>query len=136
MKLFISIGITLFAFAALGAKKDCTDVKQFKDVSKKEMQRIIAANSATIIDANSKAQFESGPIPKAKHYGSNKKNFKSVLPSKLDAPIVAYCGGPGCTAWEKAAIDACKMGYTNIRHFSEGLRWWQKQANKKKPKKS
>jgi rhodanese-related sulfurtransferase len=40
--------------------------------------------------------------------------------------IVAYCGGPACTAWKKAAQDACKLGYTNIKHFKEGISGWKK----------
>jgi rhodanese-related sulfurtransferase len=31
-----------------------------------------------------------------------------------------------CTAWQRAAKAACEMGYTNIRHFSEGIKGWEK----------
>jgi rhodanese-related sulfurtransferase len=38
--------------------------------------------------------------------------------------IVAYCGGPECGAYKAAADAAAALGYTNIKHYSEGISGW------------
>ena len=48
-----------------------------------------------------------------------------MLPADKNALIVAYCGGPKCGAWKKAAKAAAALGYTNIKHFSGGISGWQ-----------
>ena len=116
--------------------KDCTNYDQFTDVSQTEMTKLVSESGATIIDVNSKKSYAKAKIPGAIHYASNEKNFAKVLPKEKDSLIVAYCGGKMCTAWQKAAKAACEMGYTNIKHFSEGLRGWKKMKTTDKNKKT
>ncbi len=113
-----------FSFANSPAVTNCTDYKQYKDVSMAEMKEMTAKSSATIIDVNSKASFEEGHIPGAIHFQTAQNDLANKLPKDKNAPIVAYCGGKSCTAWQKAAKTACEMGYKNIRHFSEGIKGW------------
>ncbi len=132
MKALISL-VFLFSFAQAFAKGvDCTYYSKFKDVEKGEMKNIVAAKKATIIDVNSEESFAKSNIPGSLHFASNEKNFAKVLPKDKNAMVVAYCGGKMCTAWQKAAKMACEMGYTNIRHFSEGISGWNKMAKSKK----
>jgi len=125
----IMIITLLFSANTLFAKgKDCGNFDQYTDVSKTEMSKIVATNKATIVDVNTKKSFSKSRIPGAIHYASNSKNFNKVLPKDKSAMVVAYCGGKMCTAWQKAAKAACEMGYTNIRHFSEGITGWNKKG--------
>ena len=123
--------LVLFAIGSASPKAfaSCKDDSQFKDVSISELKELIAKKSATIVDVNSKASFAKAHVTGAVHFGSNAERFETVLPKDKSTLIVAYCGGPECTAWKKAAIKACELGYTNIRHFSGGIQGWTKQPS-------
>ena len=107
------------------AKTDCSNESNYGDVSLAEMQKITTEKSAVILDVNSRKSFTTARIGNAIHFGANKNQLAKVLPKDKSAAIVAYCGGPSCGAWKRAAVAACKMGYKNIRHFSEGITGWK-----------
>jgi rhodanese-related sulfurtransferase len=123
----IASAIAVFAaISSLAAEVDCSDETNFPNIEKQELTQLIEKKAVTVVDVNGEDSFKKARIPTAVHYGTVKKDFASVLPKDKSALIVAYCGGPKCTAWEKAAEDACKMGYTNIRHFKGGISGWTK----------
>ena len=95
------------------------------EVSLEELKKIVATKSATIIDGNGTEIYKSGHIPGAIHFGKHQSDLASVLPKDKNAPIIAYCGGPLCTAWEEPAGKAKALGYTNIRHFKGGIKGWK-----------
>ena len=101
----------------------------FKEVSIQELDGIVAAKNATIIDVNSAKSYTDGHIPGAVSFAKAKANLADVLPKDKSALIVAYCGGPLCTAWEEAAAKAKQLGYSNIKHFKGGIKVW-KEAGK------
>lgn len=126
MKLLMILSLVFVGTSSFAKGKNCTDYSQFSDVTMTEMQTLVKDQKATIVDVNSDKSFASTHIPGALHFGANKDNFAQVLPKDKGSMIVAYCGGKMCTAWQKAAKAACEMGYTNIRHFSEGIKGWDK----------
>ena len=128
MRNLIFITTLMISAVSWASGKDCMDDKTYPDISKAEMQKIVTAKKATIIDVNSEKSFKKARIPGAIHFAANKDNLAKVLPQDKNAPIVAYCGGKMCSAWKRAAQSACKMGYKNIRHFSEGIRGWTKKS--------
>ncbi len=95
------------------------------EVSLDEVKKLVESKGAVFLDANSSKTYKDAHIPGAVSYADNKANLTKVLPADKAALIVAYCGGPRCTAWEAAAADAQKLGYTNIKHFKGGLKVWQ-----------
>ena len=121
------VAFSLIFSASAFAAPDCVEVSRFEanPVKLAEMKTIAAHKSATIIDVNSKKSFDKAHIGNAIHFMSNKDKIASLLPKDKNAPIVAYCGGPSCTAWKRAAMAACKAGYTNIRHFPGGITKWK-----------
>ena len=125
MKFLIVALSMLISTSVFAMKKDCSDEAQYKDVSLAEMQKLSTDPKVTIIDVNSEKSFKKEKIGKAIHFGSNKTTLAKVLPKDKNAPIVAYCGGKTCGAWKKAAVAACKAGYKNIRHFSDGITGWE-----------
>lgn len=100
------------------------------EVSLKEFKTIVAKGDATIIDVNSPEMFKDGHVPGAFNFELAKAEFAKKLPAKKDALIIAYCGGPRCLAWKKAAAEAAKLGYTNIKHFKGGIAGWKKAGEK------
>jgi rhodanese-related sulfurtransferase len=112
------------AHAAADAASDCNKESHYPLITKSELKQVAESKSATIFDVNSKESYESTHVPGAIHFGSHESDFAKMLPKDKAAMIVAYCGGPSCTAWKMAAKEACKLGYTNIRHFKEGIKGW------------
>ena len=69
--------------------------------------------------------FKKGHIPTAIHFAST-KDLSKALPEDKKTLIVAYCGGPGCSAYKRGASAAEKLGYTNVKHLSAGISGWKK----------
>ena len=104
---------------------------EFPDISITELEKKIEAGKVTVIDVNGARSYDSrGHIPGALNFAKVGKKLKSALPKDKDALIVAYCGGPSCSAYKRAASAAEKLGYTNIKHLSAGISGW-KAAGKK-----
>ncbi len=125
--------IALAALATFGLwspvqAANCSDATQYPEVSGDEMAKLAESKAAMIVDANGQKSYDEAHVPGAVHYG---KGFAAMLPEKKDTLIVAYCGGPGCGAWKKAAEEACEKGYTNIKHYKGGISEWKKRAAKK-----
>ena len=83
-----------------------------------------------IIDVNGSESFAKGRVPGALNYDSIKDNLISALPKDKNTPIVAYCGGPKCKAYQAAANAAQKLGYKNIKHMSAGISGWKDAGQK------
>ncbi|MFC5049786.1 rhodanese-like domain-containing protein [Rubritalea spongiae] len=101
------------------------DKKKFEDVTVDELKAAVDAGTVTVIDANGAKSYESGHVPGALEYGAIKDDLAASLPKDKDALIVAYCGSPKCGAWKKAAVAAKKLGYTNVKHMSAGIKGWK-----------
>ena len=109
-------------------QRNCTDYKQYADISMSKMQGLVKTGNARILDVNSLRSYKRSHIPASHHFKTLMKNgtLKKVLGEDKNVHIVAYCGSKQCTAWQQAARKACEMGYTNIHHFSEGIKGWNK----------
>ena len=104
----------------------CMNEKNYPEIEKKELQDLVALKKVFTIDANSEESFKKAHIGDSTIHYTHQKDLAKLLPADKGAMIVAYCGGPECTAWKKAAVDACKAGYTNIHHFKGGISGWVK----------
>lgn len=116
-----ALAATEKAAAAVDCKSDAT----YAEISKKDLQHALDSKTAFVIDVNSDDSYKEHHVPGAIHFKST-KNFAKALPADKNAMLVSYCGGPACTAWKKAATEACKLGYTNVRHFKDGISGWVK----------
>lgn len=119
--------ITGFQVCAF-ANADCSKEESYSQVSKADLQKIVEKKSAFIIDVNGTESFKKSHVPGAVHFAAMKKSFASSLPADKSAEIIAYCGGPMCSAWLEAAEKACNLGYTNIKHFKEGISGWNNKS--------
>lgn len=96
----------------------------YPDISIAELKKAIADKSVTVIDVNGGASYAKGHVPSALNFAEVKGDLASKLPSDKGALIVAYCGGPSCSAYTKAANAAKELGYTNVKHLSAGISGW------------
>jgi len=121
-KFFILCAVALCAAAVYAA--------HYPDIKIPELKSAIASKTVTLIDANGTDSYQQGHIPGAIDFAANKSKLASLLPKDKNALIVAYCGGPRCSAYEAAAKAAQKLGYTNVKHLAAGISGWQEAGEK------
>jgi rhodanese-related sulfurtransferase len=109
---------------AFAAAPNCDAETTYPEISKTDLQKAIDGKTATIFDVNGTESYKKAHVTGAIDYMATKAHFAHTLPSDKNAMVVAYCGGPSCSAWKTAAVEACKMGYTNVRHFKAGIKGW------------
>jgi rhodanese-related sulfurtransferase len=103
---------------------------EFPDVTIPEVKAAMASGKATIIDVNGTDSYKAGHVPGALNYADISSNLSSALPKDKGALIIAYCGGPSCNAYVKAATAAAKLGYTNVKHMPAGISGWMQAGEK------
>ncbi len=108
-----------------GAATMFAEAKLAPEISLDELKMLVAKKAVVLLDANSSATYASGHIPGAIHFGSHESDLAAVLPKATDQLVVAYCGGPMCTAWQDAAKAVGKLGFANIKHYKGGIKGWK-----------
>ena len=103
---------------------------EFADISIADLKKAIADKKVTVIDVNGSSAWKAGHVPTAIDFTAAKADLASKLPADKDALIVAYCGGPSCSAYKSAATAAEKLGYKNIKHLSAGISGWKSAGEK------
>lgn len=103
---------------------------EFPDISVADLKKAIAEKKAVVIDVNGSDSYKEGHVPSALNYDSVEKSLKDKLPADKKALVVAYCGGPGCNAYTRAAKAAKELGYTNVKHLSAGISGWKAAGEK------
>lgn len=97
------------------------------DISHEKLSSLVASKKVVLLDANGSKSYQKSHIPGAIDMSSmSEANLAKALPADKNALIVAYCGGPKCGAWKSAAKKVAALGYTNIAHYSAGIRGWNK----------
>ena len=96
----------------------------YPDISIAELKKAIASKKVIVIDVNGSDSSKAGHVPTALNYADIQSSLASALPKDKDALVVAYCGGPACHAYTKAADAAAKLGYSNVKHLSAGISGW------------
>lgn len=123
MKKLLTLALSLvFASAAMAA--------EFPDISITDLKTAIADKKVVVIDVMGSSSYKNGHVPTAIDFASTQDSLASALPKDKDALIVAYCGGPSCNAYQKAAKAAVALGYTNVKHLSAGISGWKKEGEK------
>jgi rhodanese-related sulfurtransferase len=128
---FCGSAATIQAACAEGAC--CPATTEFADISVADLKAGIAGKTVVLVDANGSESYTKGRLPGAIDFKANAGDLAKVLPADKGALIVAYCGGPKCGAWKGAAEAIAKLGYTNVKHFSGGLKGWQEAGEKLEP---
>lgn len=119
MKSLIAIATCLLASLALAA------AAEYPDISIKELKKAIKDKKVIVLDVNGSSSYAKGHIPTAIDYASSKGELDKVLAKKeKDTLVVAYCGGPKCSAYKQGADKAKELGFTNIKHLSAGISGW------------
>lgn len=81
-----------------------------------------------LIDALSENSFEAKHIPGAKNVPNSSEfleQFENEIAAEKDAEIITYCSSSSCMASVQAAETLEKAGYTNVKHYAEGIAGWE-----------
>jgi rhodanese-related sulfurtransferase len=116
MKKLLALVLSLVASSVMAA--------EFPDISIADLKQAIAEKKVTVIDVNGAASYAKGHVPGAINFAEAKADLASKLPADKGALVVAYCGGPSCSAYKAAANKAAELGYTNVKHLSAGISGW------------
>jgi rhodanese-related sulfurtransferase len=103
---------------------------EFADITIADLKAAIAAKQVAVIDVNGTKSYNNGHVPGALNFEAVKDNLQASLPADKNTLIVAYCGGPRCKAYRKAAQAAQALGYTNVKHLPAGISGWKEAGEK------
>jgi rhodanese-related sulfurtransferase len=123
MKALLAILMSLFCAGSLFAG-------EYPDISVADLKKAIAEKKAVVIDVNGSDSWKAGHVPTALDFESVKADLKAKLPEDKKTLVVAYCGGPQCSAYTRAAKAAKELGYTNVKHLSAGISGWKAAGEK------
>ena len=108
---------------------------EYPDISITDLEKAIKAGKVTVIDVNGAKSFtKRGHIPGAVSFSNKDALAKQLSKVGKDTLVVAYCGGPKCSAYKRGASAAEALGFKNVKHLSAGISGWLK-AGKKLAKK-
>jgi rhodanese-related sulfurtransferase len=96
---------------------------QLNPISMREAESLIGKEGVYFFDVNTMELWAEGYIPGAIYF--NVKNWKKLLPKNKDAVMIFYCANPLCTSSAMAARETVKIGYTGVRHMSQGIYGWR-----------
>ena len=85
---------------------------EFPDISISEVKKLAKSHQAVIIDVNGSESYANGHVPGALDFSTIEGKLAASLPADKNALIVAYCGGPKCSAYQAAAKAAQKWTIT------------------------
>ncbi len=97
---------------------------EYPDISISELEEAIKKGDVIVLDVNGTSTYEKGHIPGAIDFRANKEKIASLLGDNKEKLVVAYCGGPTCSAYKAGAKAAEEAGFTKIKHLSAGLSGW------------
>jgi rhodanese-related sulfurtransferase len=100
----------------------------FADIRHADLVAAIDAKKVVVIDVNGSESFKGGHITNAIDFQAAKADLAKSLPEDKSTLVVAYCGGPACGAWKKAASAVAALGYTNVKHYSAGISGWNEKT--------
>lgn len=98
-----------------------------KTVSPAEVEQSLGTGSVEIIDVTSPTSWGEAHVPGAVNLDPAGYTERE-LPGKRDASLVFYCSSSMCRKAPAAALRARKMGYTDVRVMSAGIRGWLSRA--------
>jgi rhodanese-related sulfurtransferase len=114
----------LLATLALALVASVSFAGEYPDISISELEDAIKKGDVVLLDVNGSSSYAKGHIPGAIDFRANSDKIASLLGDNKDKLVVAYCGGPSCSAYQAGAKAAEAAGFKNIKHLSIGINGW------------
>ena len=121
----------LAVVTCLFAAATSAQAESYPDISIKDLKKAIQDKKVIVIDVNGSKSYAKGHVPTAINFAAKGTDLETVLKGKdKETLVVAYCGGPSCGAYKKAASKAKALGFTNVKHLSAGISGWLQAGEK------
>lgn len=121
----------LAVVACLFAVATSAHAEAYPDISIKDLKKAIQEKKVIVIDVNGSKSYAKGHVPSAIDFSAKDVDLKTALKGvDKETLVVAYCGGPSCGAYKKAASKAKALGFTNVKHLSAGISGWMQAGEK------
>ena len=106
------------------------------EISTEDLEKVLAGNSATLLDARPHEEFAMGHIPGAVNvapkagvamsmYVSDVAEIVRLLKGNKATALVLYCNGPHCGKSKRLATELRDAGYANVSRYQLGLPVWR-----------
>jgi len=106
------------------------------EVSTAELQRILAARSALVLDARPHREYAMSHIPGALNvapkpgvpmsmYVSDVAEIERVVGGDRSRALVLYCNGPFCGKSKRLSEELVAAGFTNVRRYQLAMAGWR-----------
>lgn len=106
------------------------------EVSTAELQKILAANSAIVLDARPHLEFAISHVPGALNvaakpgvspsmYVSDVAQVGRLVEGNKAASLVLYCNGPHCGKSKRLADELLSAGYHDVKRYQLGIPVWR-----------
>jgi len=106
------------------------------EVSTQELREILAARSATVLDARPRAEYAASHIPGALNvsarpgvpmssYVSDVAEIGRLVRDRKNTPLVLYCNGPFCGKSKRLSEELLSAGYGSVRRYQLGIPVWR-----------
>jgi rhodanese-related sulfurtransferase len=144
-KNLVPIAALAFLFVATAARAQAPNIfdavlgdpdQRTAEVSTAELRRILAANSAIVLDARPYLEFAIGHIPEAVNvaakpgvapsmYVSDVAEVGRLVSGNMNAALILYCNGPHCGKSKRLAEELRAAGFGNVRRYQLGIPVWR-----------
>jgi rhodanese-related sulfurtransferase len=104
-----------------------------KEVSTNELRRILADESAIVLDSRKRSEYVAGHIAGARNVAppadapptAYVKAVEELVAGDKGKSLVLYCNGPHCQASRTLADQLVAAGFTNVRRYQLGIPMWR-----------
>ncbi|MBA3936618.1 MAG: hypothetical protein H0X38_04085 [Planctomycetes bacterium] len=96
----------------------------YPSVSNDEFTSQVKDNRVTLLDISGSSSYREQHIASAIDYQAHKDDLPTVLPSDRAKPLVVYGSDFDSGDWRGVMDQLNTMGYTNVKHYNEGMRGW------------
>jgi rhodanese-related sulfurtransferase len=100
-----------------------------REVSTEQVRRILADNSAIIVDARKRPEYAAGHIPGAHNVDATSPAsvaaVERLVSGDKNKALVLYCNGPFCRASKYLGEQLVAAGFRNVRRYQLGIPIWR-----------
>ncbi|MEV4714694.1 rhodanese-like domain-containing protein [Micromonospora sp. NPDC049374] len=94
-------------------------------ISRDDLQAPLAAGAVTLVEALPESHFDAEHLPGAVNLpGELTADLAATLAPDRTRKMVTYCPGPSCGRSEVAAAAFSRLGYPDVRVYTDGKADW------------
>jgi rhodanese-related sulfurtransferase len=132
--------LTWSAYLAAQARGPSSAADTTHEITTQELEQILAARSATVLDVRPHREYAISHIPGAANVAAKPGVTKSMYLSDVaeidrlvkgnkSTPLILYCNGVHCGKSKRLAAELFDAGFTSVRRYQLGIPMWRALGN-------